>query len=128
MKKQLKGEQFNAYVNAQLADPPPELYDQAMRRAREMTFQERDLGGISGALLKGKQGQFRGSRVDYRSPEEMGELEKAGRWVGEKVSGGNETAAMVGEYAAALPFKMLQAGDEIFKTLAYRGDNVARRA
>lgn len=71
-------------------------------------------------ILLGKQGQFRGSRIDYRSPEELGELERAGRWVGEKVSGGNQTAATVGEYAAALPFKMLQAGDEIFKTLAYR--------
>ena len=86
-------------------------------------------GGMAGArdgvaaayeVLKGKQGQFRGSRVDYRSPEEMGELEKAGRWVGEKLTGGNQTAATVGEYAAALPFKALQAGDEIFKTLAYR--------
>ncbi len=78
--------------------------------------------GVSAAyeVLKGKQGQFRGSRVDYRSPEELGELEKAGQWVGEKLTGGSAAGAKVGEYAAALPFKMLQAGDEIFKTLAYR--------
>lgn len=82
-------------------------------------------------LVKGKQGQFRGSRVDYRSPEEMGELEKAGRWAGEMVGGGaqgsrrREIAGNVGEYAAALPFKMLQAGDEIFKTLAYRQEITA---
>ena len=78
--------------------------------------------GVSAAyeVLKGKQGQFRGSRVDYRSPEELGELEKAGQWVGDKLTGGSQVGAKVGEYAAALPFKMLQAGDEIFKTLAYR--------
>jgi hypothetical protein len=84
--------------------------------------------GVAAAyeVIKGKQGQFRGSRVDYRSPEEMGELEKAGRWVGEAIGGGaqgtrrREIAGNVGEYAAALPFKMLQAGDEVFKTLAYR--------
>lgn len=83
--------------------------------------------GVAAAyeVIKGKQGQFRGSRIDYRSPEEMGELEKAGRWLGEKVSGGNQTAATVGEYAAALPFKMLQAGDEVFKTLAYRQEITA---
>lgn len=71
-------------------------------------------------VLKGKQGQFRGSRVDYRGPEEPGELEKAGRWMGEALTGGSERGGTVGEYAAALPFKMLQAGDEIFKAIAYR--------
>jgi hypothetical protein len=84
--------------------------------------------GVAAAVevLAGKQGQFRGSRVDYRSPEELGELEKAGRWVGEKLSGGqvgtkrHAIGGKVGEYAAALPFKALQAGDEIFKTIAYR--------
>ncbi len=84
--------------------------------------------GVAAAVqvLAGKQGQFRGSRVDYRSPEELGELEKAGRWVGEKVAGGKigskrrAIGGKVGEYAAALPFKALQAGDEIFKTIAYR--------
>lgn len=83
--------------------------------------------GVAAAyeVLKGKQGQFRGSRVDYRSPEELGELEKAGQWVGEKLTGGSATGAKIGEYAAALPFKMLQAGDEIFKTLAYRQEITA---
>jgi hypothetical protein len=78
--------------------------------------------GVAAAyeVIKGKQGQFRGSRVDYRSPEELGELEKAGQWVGEKLTGGSAAGAKVGEYAFALPFKALQAGDEIFKTLAYR--------
>ncbi len=85
--------------------------------------------GISAAyevLIKGKQGQFRGTRVDYRAPDQLGELEKAGSWVGERLSGGKvgtrqrEIGGVVGEYVAALPFKALQAGDEIFKTLAYR--------
>lgn len=87
------------------------------------------IAGIAGArdgvaaaveVMGGKQGQFRGSRVDYRSPEELGELEKAGQWVGEKLTGGSAIGAKVGEYAFAMPFKALQAGDEIFKTLAYR--------
>ncbi len=82
-------------------------------------------------LIKGKQGQFRGTRVDYRAPDQLGELEKAGQWVGERLSFGEvgsrqrEIGGLVGEYAAALPFKALQAGDEIFKTLAYRQEITA---
>lgn len=85
--------------------------------------------GISAAyevLIKGKQGQFRGTRVDYRAPDQLGELEKAGSWIGERLSFGKvgtrqrEIGGVVGEYVAALPFKALQAGDEIFKTIAYR--------
>ncbi|MCH7510835.1 MAG: hypothetical protein IIB19_00550 [Chloroflexi bacterium] len=91
----------------------------------------RDGVAAAAEVLAGKQGQFRGSRVDYRSPEELGELEKAGRWVGEKISGGkvgskrHAIGGKVGEYAAALPFKALQAGDEIFKTIAYRQEIVS---
>jgi hypothetical protein len=83
--------------------------------------------GVAAAyeVIKGKQGQFRGSRVDYRAPDELGELEKAGQWVGEKLTGGSAAGAKVGEYVAALPFKALQAGDEIFKTIAYRQEITA---